>query len=63
MARSFPVNGRTQEKSHSLFEPHIPISVFTNDPRGRAFLDDSKRFLEESVVIVTSATEVDPCRC
>jgi Dolichyl-phosphate-mannose-protein mannosyltransferase len=38
--------------------PQIPVFVLSNDPRGWAFLGDSKRYVGQNGVIVTPAAEV-----
>jgi hypothetical protein len=38
--------------------PQIPVFVLSNDPRGWAFLDDSRRFIGRNGIIVTPAAEI-----
>ena len=37
--------------------PHVPVFVLSNDPRGWAFLDESRSFVGQSGVIVTPAAD------
>jgi hypothetical protein len=38
--------------------PHMPVMVFSGDPRGFAFLDDSARFVGKDAVIIVDAAAV-----
>ena len=39
--------------------PDVPLFVFSNDPRGVAFLDDSARFIGRDAVIVVPAAQAE----
>jgi hypothetical protein len=38
--------------------PKVPVFVFSNDPRGWAFMDESEKFIGRDAVIVTRAAEL-----
>ena len=42
--------------------PNLPIFVFSNDPRGVAFLDDSARFVGRNAVIIAPAAQAEETR-
>ena len=39
--------------------PKVPVFVFSKDPRGWAFLDESEKFIGRDGVIVTRTTDLD----